>query len=309
MLRRIYGGYSGGGIVRLQGGGETETTPQTIYSIEDIAQLRNLYGYAGWGGAGATQYGQRLPEEIQKYLHQMIPLNHDVYAPYQTKAPPKDYQPGFNPEFTYIQRKGANYVPEYTRGPYGWSEPSYYYPYASPVNRFLQTGQQTPTWWPLADGGIAELQQPPQMALQPEPQGQPSPQELEMVAMAIAGMAGEQGQKIIDGFIKKYGPDVFRRVREMVLQSIQPNAQTEGMVQGQGGGMDDQVRGMIGAEQPVAVSPGEYIVPADVVSGLGDGSSDAGARELDQMSRKVRMARGGSTMQPPALEASRYMPR
>ena len=130
-----------------------------------------------------------------------------------------------------------------------------------------------------------------------------------MVAMAIAGQAGEQGQKIIDMFIQRYGPDVFRKVREMVLQAIQPNAQTEGMVQGPGGGMDDQVRGMIGAQQPVAVSPGEYIVPADVVSGLGDGSSDAGAQELDQMAQKVRMARGGSTMQPPAIEASRYMPR
>ena len=60
--------------------------------------------------------------------------------------------------------------------------------------------------------------------------------------------------------------------------------------------------------QPVAVSPGEYIMPADVVSGLGDGSSAAGAQELDQMMNRVRMARGGNTTQPPPFDARRVMP-
>ena len=95
----------------------------------------------------------------------------------------------------------------------------------------------------------------------------------------------------------------------MILQSMEPNAQTEGMIKGQGGGMDDQVMGTIGGQQPVAVSPGEYIVPADVVSGLGDGSSDAGAQELDRMKDGVRMARGGTTNQPPPFDARRVMPR
>ena len=73
--------------------------------------------------------------------------------------------------------------------------------------------------------------------------------------------------------------------------------------------MDDQVMGMIGDQQPVAVSPGEYIVPADVVSGLGDGSSEAGAEELDKMLDDVRKARqGGRTSQPPAINAQGAMP-
>ena len=77
----------------------------------------------------------------------------------------------------------------------------------------------------------------------------------------------------------------------MIFAETFPGAQTEGMIEGMGGGMDDMVGGMI-EQQPVAVSPGEYIVPADVVSGLGDGSSDAGAAELDAMMGRVRMARG-----------------
>ena len=80
------------------------------------------------------------------------------------------------------------------------------------------------------------------------------------------------------------------------------------MIKGNGSGMDDMVGGMIGDQQPVAVSPGEYIVPADVVSGLGDGSSDAGAEELDQMMSRVRMARGGTTEQAPPIDAKRMMP-
>lgn len=135
----------------------------------------------------------------------------------------------------------------------------------------------------------------------------PSEQEFSMVAAAVLGRV-ENPDAIVDMFVKKYGPEMFRRVREYVLQNVAPNAQTEGMIRGQGSGMDDKVPGMIGDQQPVAVSPGEFIVPADVVSGLGDGSSDAGAKELDKMMDRVRMARGGTTKQAPSIDAGKMMP-
>ena len=69
--------------------------------------------------------------------------------------------------------------------------------------------------------------------------------------------------------------------------------------------MDDLVPGMIGDQQPVAVSPGEFIVPADVVSGLGDGDTDAGAEDLEQMMDRVRMERTGTTEQPQPLMAKK----
>ena len=128
-----------------------------------------------------------------------------------------------------------------------------------------------------------------------------------MVAAAVLGRV-ENPDAIVDMFVKKYGPEMFQRVREYVLQNVAPNAQTEGMIRGKGSGMDDKVPGMIGDQQPVAVSPGEFIVPADVVSGLGDGSSDAGAKELDKMMDRVRMARGGTTKQAPSIDAGKIMP-
>jgi len=79
------------------------------------------------------------------------------------------------------------------------------------------------------------------------------------------------------------------------------------MIEGSGGGMDDEVMGMIGNQQGVAVSPGEYIIPADVVSSLGDGSSDAGADKLDRMLDDVRMAKTGRTIQPGKID-DRVMP-
>jgi hypothetical protein len=149
-------------------------------------------------------------------------------------------------------------------------------------------------------GGIAEVPNEFREAM-------PSETEVMMLAQAILGQT-EEAEAIVESFVRKYGPETYRQIRQMVLQSVVPGAQTEGMIRGQGSGMDDQVPGMIGNQQRVAVSPGEYIVPADVVSGLGDGSSDAGAEELDRMSDEVRMARTGGRMQAPPINARKYMP-
>tara|TARA_R110000803_G_scaffold106785_1_gene174880 strand:+ start:182 stop:517 length:336 start_codon:yes stop_codon:yes gene_type:complete len=109
-------------------------------------------------------------------------------------------------------------------------------------------------------------------------------------------------------FISEFGQEAFEMLREQALQSVVPNAQTEGVIRGQGGGMDDMVNGMIGTEQPVAVSPGEYIVPADVVSGLGDGSTDGGVQELDGMLDRVRQTRTGTTVQPAPMRTGGALP-
>ena len=128
-------------------------------------------------------------------------------------------------------------------------------------------------------------------------------------AMAIAGrLPEEQAEIAIDRFIEEFGAEAFEVLRERVLKDIVPDAQTEGEIVGRGGGMDDMIPGMIGDQQPVAVSPGEYIVPADVVSGLGDGSTDAGVEELDQMLDRVRMERTGMTQQPRPMNTGGALP-
>jgi len=130
-----------------------------------------------------------------------------------------------------------------------------------------------------------------------------------LVAMTIEAVRGnvDNADEVIEMFIDEYGVEEFRKLREAVLQSIVPGAQTEGKIVGSGGGMDDEVMGMIGENHPVAVAPDEYIVAADVVSGLGDGSSEAGADILDQMMTNVRTARTGGR-QPAPIDKSAVLP-
>ena len=77
---------------------------------------------------------------------------------------------------------------------------------------------------------------------------------------------------------------------------------------GGGDGMSDSIPATINDRQPARLADGEFIVPADVVSDLGNGSSNAGAKKLYAMMNKIRKARHGTTKQPPEVKAERTMP-
>lgn len=132
---------------------------------------------------------------------------------------------------------------------------------------------------------------------------------IERAVQAISGqLSEEESSAIIASFVDQFGPEAFQMLREKVLEEIVPGSQKQGEIVGVGGGMDDMVPGMIGNSQPVAVSPGEYIIPADVVSGLGDGSTDAGVGELDQMLDRVRQERTGTLRQPAPMSIGGVLP-
>lgn len=76
------------------------------------------------------------------------------------------------------------------------------------------------------------------------------------------------------------------------------NKAFEGMVPGPGTGMSDDVPFSIEGNQPALLSRDEYVLPADVVSQLGDGSSSAGADMLDNFISQVRQTKYGNTQQP-----------
>jgi hypothetical protein len=73
-------------------------------------------------------------------------------------------------------------------------------------------------------------------------------------------------------------------------------------------GMKDDIPASIEGSQPALLADGEFVVPADVVSGLGNGSTDAGARQLYAMMEKVRAARTGRSKQAPEIDADKMMP-
>ena len=75
-----------------------------------------------------------------------------------------------------------------------------------------------------------------------------------------------------------------------------------------GDGMSDSIPAMIGRGQQAALSEGEFVVPADVVSHLGNGSSNAGSKQLYAMMDQVRKDRTGTEKQGKQINAERYMP-
>jgi len=76
-------------------------------------------------------------------------------------------------------------------------------------------------------------------------------------------------------------------------------AHSGGAAQGPGGGQDDKI--------PVYLSAKEYVMPADVVSDLGDGNADEGARKLNKMRDKVRVHKGRKGSPPKAKAPEQYI--
>jgi hypothetical protein len=81
------------------------------------------------------------------------------------------------------------------------------------------------------------------------------------------------------------------------------------LLRGPGDGMSDNIPAVIGRRQPARLADGEFVVPADVVSHLGNGSTDAGAKKLHAMMDNVRKARTGKKKQAPAVKTSRFIPK
>ena len=73
-------------------------------------------------------------------------------------------------------------------------------------------------------------------------------------------------------------------------------------------GMADKIPSSIDGKQPAKLSHGEFVIPADVVSHLGNGNSDAGANQLYKMMDRVRKARTGSTKQGKKINPDRFTP-
>jgi hypothetical protein len=77
---------------------------------------------------------------------------------------------------------------------------------------------------------------------------------------------------------------------------------------GGGDGMSDSIKASINGTQEARLADGEFVIPADVVSHLGNGSSKAGAKQLYSMMDRVRKARTGNPKQGKKINSRKYMP-
>jgi hypothetical protein len=78
---------------------------------------------------------------------------------------------------------------------------------------------------------------------------------------------------------------------------------------GPGGGLDDLIPTSINGRRAAALSDGEFVMPADVVSMMGDGSSNAGARRLYDLVRQIRESKTGTSRQAGPLPVGEILKR
>lgn len=139
--------------------------------------------------------------------------------------------------------------------------------------------------------GVAALQSNPYMFAQ----GGQVPQ---LENMAPGGLSSIQGMRdgyapmtTSDGGIPQYA------------KGGQPR-----FLSGGGDGMSDDIPATIEGKQEARLADGEFVIPADVVSHLGNGSSKAGAKRLYSMMDKVRTARTGRKEQGRQINPNKFMP-
>jgi hypothetical protein len=90
-------------------------------------------------------------------------------------------------------------------------------------------------------------------------------------------------------------------------QESAPGA-VEGMLSGPGDGMSDSIPANIDGKQEARLADGEFVIPADVVSHIGNGSSKSGSQRLYAMMDAIREARTGNPAQGKQINANEFLP-
>lgn len=121
--------------------------------------------------------------------------------------------------------------------------------------------------------------------------------------MALSGQS-DSPDEAIAMFVDRFGEQAL----QALMAKLQGSGQGGRYMEGPGDGLSDSIPAMVDGQQPSALSSGEFVVPADAVSHLGNGSNQAGAKELYSMIDRLRQARTGTAESPPAINQQGIMP-
>jgi hypothetical protein len=99
-------------------------------------------------------------------------------------------------------------------------------------------------------------------------------------------------------------------IRGLGMQGMAPIEYKAGgkYLQGPGDGMSDNIKANIDGHQEARLADGEFVLPADIVSHIGNGSSNAGAKKLHAMMDRIREARTGNPKQGKQIKAEKFLP-
>ena len=178
----------------------------------------------------------------------------------------------------------------------------------------------------LAEGGLTSLamddmptedmdMSEDMMAMDMEEGSSGAPNDKEIIVDAVKaikdGTSSEDNQIALAVFLQTFGEEALMDLVDSVQKGEFDNIadMNEGLIKGPGDAMDDLVPAKNQSNgEDILLSGEEFIVPGDVVSGLGNGSSEAGSEELYAMMDRVRQARTGTTEQPPQISAGGMLP-
>lgn len=272
--RPIYGGWeTPEGAAYAEAVAEmnrTGTPPETIFS-------RRNYAFGGLVGGQMPAGG--VPNMFANFL-QRGPMNMQ-----------RQWSPSNMQQFGQDFQKNISQGIEQLRGSFDQarqqmqSQQSNWAPQPQPRKAFSGGGLVKG----YAQGGLASLAGPEQAG----DEGTDDKTLIEQAAMALMGQLDDPKPVLME-FVKTFGKDALNDLAERV-QMIQ-----QGQEPGPAGdGLSDSI--------PANLSEGEYVVPADVVSGLGNGSTDAGGKHLDSMVERARQMRG-TPAQPAPVNPMAAMP-
>ena len=80
------------------------------------------------------------------------------------------------------------------------------------------------------------------------------------------------------------------------------------LLKGPGDGVSDDIPATIGQGQPARLADGEFVIPARIVSELGNGSTDAGAKRLYEMMDRIQKVRRKTKNVAANTKAAKYLP-
>jgi hypothetical protein len=180
--------------------------------------------------------------------------------------------------------------------------------------------------FPYASGGRAEDDEDgdtgapdPQESMEPDSdQSEAQGEEKQIVIEAMLALEGRHphAEEALERFTDTFGRDALDELEAMVhahkLAQAEPGDEDNpaadetapgalgddedddmaraggGLLSGPGSGQSDEIHGNTPSGRPVLLSDGEYVIDAPTVAALGDGSTNAGARRLDEFRKSVR---------------------
>lgn len=227
-------------------------------------------------------------------------------TPRPVKTPGTGYNPGTDPEFNY----------------YGTSPTTPTMMGGGSLARFARPSMMGQSAR-LAPGGLVGLAEMNMQQMDSEAMPESRPELMEpapisqsndkdVIVDAVRAIQGKSAnpEEALGRFLNMYGEDALRDLVDSVESGEFDEMvdQREGIIKGPGDAMEDMIPASTDDGTDIRLAGDEYIVAGDVVSGLGNGSSDAGAEKLDEMMDRVRMARTGTKQQAPQIDAERMLP-